>query len=78
LYSSYYLPRWEKFFAEMRAEIRDGKKLDYEKFTKDIMKWEDNWITLREEKIVSVPTGNSVALAKEIWDQYGEKVLPDI
>jgi hypothetical protein len=60
----------------MRTEIKDGKKLDYEKFTKDIMDWEDNWITLREEKIVSVPTGNSVALAKEIWEKYGNK-LPD-
>ena len=71
LYSSYYLPRWEKFFAELRAEITGGKKLDYEKFTKEIMEWEDNWITLREEKAVSVPAGNSVAQAKEnmgrIW-----------
>jgi hypothetical protein len=40
------------------------------------MKWEDNWITLREEKILSEPTGNSVALAEEIWEQYGKK-LPD-
>jgi hypothetical protein len=60
----------------MRAEIAGGKKLDPEKFTKDIMEWEDNWITLREEKILSEPTGNSVALAKEIWEQYGKK-LPD-
>ena len=26
LYSSYYLPRWEKFFAEMRAEITGWEK----------------------------------------------------
>ena len=75
LYSSYYLPRWEKLFGEMRAELTGGKKLDYEKFTKEIMDWEDNWITLREEKILSVPSGNSVALAKEMWDQYGENLL---
>jgi len=59
----------------MRSEITEGKKLDYERFTKDIMDWEDNWISLHEGNAVSVPTGNSVALAKEIWDQYGEKLF---
>ena len=75
LYSSYYLPKWEKLFSEMRTEITGGDKLDYEKFIKEIMAWEDKWITLREENIVSVPEGNSVAMAKEIWDQYGDKLL---
>ena len=75
LYSSYYLPKWEKLFAEMRAEITGGKKLDYEKFVSDIKAWEDNWINLREEKFISVPTGNSVNLAREMWNEYGDKLI---
>ena len=75
LYSSYYLPRWEKFFAEMRSEITAGKKLDYKRFVKDIMAWEDKWVTLREEKIISEPKGNSVELAVEMWKEYGDKLL---
>jgi alpha-N-acetylglucosaminidase len=75
LYSSYYLPKWNKLFTEMRTEITGGDKLDYEKFIKEIIAWEDQWITLHEENIVSVPTGNSVAIAKEIWDRYGMNLL---
>ncbi|MBK7710928.1 MAG: alpha-N-acetylglucosaminidase [Bacteroidales bacterium] len=75
LYSRYYLPRWEKLFAEMRSEITGGKKLDYKRFEKDMISWEDNWVGLHEENLVSAPTGNSIAIAKQIWDQYGIKLL---
>lgn len=75
MYSSYYLPRWKKFFASMRSDISGGDKLDYDSFIKDIMIWEDNWVNLREEKITSVPSGNSIMLAKELWEQYGENIL---
>ena len=75
MYSSYYVPRWKKFFDAMRCEIKGGEKLDYNKFREDIMLWEDNWVTLREENIVPVASGNSVELAKEMWKQYGEILL---
>lgn len=75
MYSSYYLPRWESFFASLRLDILGEKKLDYEEFIKDIMLWEDNWVTIQEEQIKSVPTGNSILLAKELWEQYGEYLL---
>jgi alpha-N-acetylglucosaminidase len=75
LYSSYYLPKWEKLFAEMRSEIEGGEKLDYEKFIKEIKIWEDKWITLREEKIASEPTGNSISLAKQMWEEYSARLL---
>jgi alpha-N-acetylglucosaminidase len=75
LYSSYYLPRWEKLFSEMRTEITGGNKLDYEMFIRNIMDWEDDWVNLREEEIASIPIGNSVILAKDLWEQYGEKLV---
>jgi alpha-N-acetylglucosaminidase len=75
LYSSYYLPRWEKLFEEMKSEITGGKKFDYKMFEKDMIAWEDNWVNLREENIVSVPTGSSVDLAKEMWKEYGDKLM---
>jgi alpha-N-acetylglucosaminidase len=75
LYSSYYLPKWLKLFDAMRSEINGGKRLDYEQFMKDIIVWEDNWVSLHEENPVSVPTGNSVTLAKEIWAEYGERMV---
>jgi alpha-N-acetylglucosaminidase len=75
LYSSYYLPKWDKLFNKMRIEINGGEKLDYEKFIKETIAWEDQWVTLHDENIVSVPSGNSVAIAKEMWDQYGMNLL---
>ncbi|HUX96225.1 MAG TPA: alpha-N-acetylglucosaminidase [Bacteroidales bacterium] len=75
LYTSYYLPKWEMFFAAMRNEITGGEKLNYENFKKEIILWEDNWITLREEKLIASPEGNAVELAKELWNEYGEKLL---
>lgn len=75
LYSSYYLPQWEKLFEEMKSEMNGGKKLDYERFLKDIITWENNWVNLHEENLMPLPTGNPVTLAKELWDQYGNKLL---
>jgi alpha-N-acetylglucosaminidase len=72
LYSTYYLPKWEKFFGAMRVEIKGGKQLDFEKFNSEIMAWEDNWVTLHDDNIRSVPTGSTIAVAKELWAQYGE------
>jgi alpha-N-acetylglucosaminidase len=75
MYSSYYLPRWEKFFTIMRSEILGGDKLDYNVFTKAIMMWEDNWVDLHEAQLISEPSGNSIMLAKDLWDQYGNELL---
>lgn len=75
LYKSYYLPKWDKFFSSMRTEIEGGEKLDPEKFKNEIIQWEDNWINLHEDNLVSVPTGNSVEKAIQLWSEYGEKLL---
>jgi alpha-N-acetylglucosaminidase len=75
MYSSYYLPRWKKFFESMRSEISGGEKIDYSRFKKDIMQWEDNWVGLREETIQSVPKGNSIIIANELWQEYGHDIL---
>jgi alpha-N-acetylglucosaminidase len=75
LYSDYYLPKWEKLFSAMRDEISGGNKLNPEKFRADMIAWEDNWISVSNNNYASSPTGNSIELAKEIWAEYGEKLL---
>ncbi len=72
LYSSYYLPKWEKLFKAMRVEIKSGKRLDFEKFNSELSVWEDNWVTLHDDNIKSVPSGNTLAIAKDLWDKYGK------
>jgi alpha-N-acetylglucosaminidase len=75
LYNSYYLPKWDRFFALLRKEMKGGTKFNHENFKKEIIQWEDDWINLHEENVVSRPEGNSVNLAKELWTDYGEKLL---
>ena len=75
LYTSYYLPKWQKFFIAMYSDLTENKKLDYDIFIKELKIWEENWNSMREEKVTSLPAGNSIQLAKELWNEYGEILL---
>ena len=58
----------------MRTEITGGDKLDYEQFVREIIAWEDKWISQHEDNLIAIPTGNSVILAKELWEEYEDKL----
>ena len=75
LYTSYYLPKWQIFFTAMRSDLTENKKLDYEIFLKELKVWEGNWNNLKEEKITSLPAGNSMDKANDLWNEYGEILL---
>jgi alpha-N-acetylglucosaminidase len=75
LYSSYYLPKWKKLFAEMRSEISGGRRLDYKKFMDELIRWEDAWVNLQSSDLQSEAEGNSVQLAGELWNKYGSELL---
>lgn len=75
MYSGYYLPRWEKFFEALRADLSGEEKLNQERYIEDIIQWEDEWVELREETVTATPTGNSVEQAHALWDRYGEALL---
>lgn len=78
LYTSYYLPKWNMLFKEMRGDIVGLKKLDFDKFMKDLVAWEDNWITLHDKDNLAEPEGNSIDLARELWAAYGETMKPSL
>lgn len=75
MYTSYYLPKWEKLFIAMRNEISGGEKIDYGNFIRDLKTWENDWLNLHDDNIKAEPSGNSIALAKRLWERYGEKLL---
>lgn len=75
MYSGYYLPRWEKFFSCLKAEMTGGDTFNSDSFIKDIILWEDNWVSLREEGISAKPSGDAIMLAKELWNEYGNVLL---
>ena len=59
----------------MYSDLTENKKLDYDIFIKELKIWEENWNSMREEKVTSLPAGNSIQLAKELWNEYGEILL---
>jgi alpha-N-acetylglucosaminidase len=74
MYSCYYIPKWKLLFDAMRTEMQGGKKLDYDKFINDLKAWEDNWIPLRNQDMATVPTGDPVELAADLWKRYGTEL----
>jgi hypothetical protein len=59
----------------MRTEMTGGKKLNMAQFNKETIDWEDNWVSLHDGNLPAAPEGNSVTLARELWDQYGEELM---
>jgi alpha-N-acetylglucosaminidase len=74
LYSTYYIPKWEKFFSLMRNEINGGDRLDIEKFTKDLLVWEDTWNSLSETPSNAIPEGDPTEIALGLWKDYGREL----
>ena len=71
LYSSYYLPKWSILFDAMKTEMTGGKKVNMESLTKELITWEDKWITESDTSCPAVPSGNPLELAKDLWTEYG-------
>ena len=44
LIKDYYLPRWQKLFAQLKQDIETGSEFDQEKFKAAINKWDHEWI----------------------------------
>lgn len=74
MYRSYYIPKWNKLFDSMMEEIRGGRKLDYDRFINDIRVWEENWISVQDDKISAIPEGDPTDIAAELWNEYGSKL----
>lgn len=75
LYSSYYIPKWNKFFTSLRSDMLGSEKFDYNSFNSDIIIWEDKWNDLQEENINSRPVGDPIILAQKLWKKYGNELL---
>lgn len=73
LFSSFYKPRWQQFFARTVYSLEHNQSFDADKFIKDIRNWEWNWVQ-DKQAFSTTPTGDPVALCNEMYKKYGESI----
>jgi alpha-N-acetylglucosaminidase len=73
LFSSFYKPRWEQFFAELTKDLDGEKAFNSKNFNTNIRSWEWNWVNKREN-FTEIPQGDSAKKAKELYDKYWESI----
>jgi alpha-N-acetylglucosaminidase len=73
LIKGFYKPRWEKFFAYLKAA--KGASPDMKKFNEDIKNWEWQWVNNHTTRYASQPVGNSVVVAQALYKKYYGKAV---
>jgi alpha-N-acetylglucosaminidase len=76
LIAGYYRPRWQRFFDELAACLREDKPFDEKAFQAALRPWMAQWSDGRET-YASQPRGDSVAVARRLWEKYADEFQPD-
>ncbi|GAB3904218.1 alpha-N-acetylglucosaminidase [Mucilaginibacter boryungensis] len=71
--SGFYKPRWQQFFDFVNTSYRQGKEIDQAAFEKQIKDWEWAWVNKRDS-YTTVPKGDEIVVAKEMFGKYYDKV----
>lgn len=69
LMGSYYKGRWEEFFRQTAEALERGERWEQKRFYDQIRDWGWKWVN-RDERFASRPTGDAVAVARELYDKY--------
>jgi alpha-N-acetylglucosaminidase len=72
LIKGFYKPRWQQFFIYLKQKMITGARMETGDFDAAIKKWEWNWVNSRDA-YASTPTGNSVEVAKRMYEKYIKK-----
>jgi hypothetical protein len=78
----FYGQRWKQFVDRLDAALAAGRPLDTEKFEKDIRQWEEQWTHQGAStatgtpmpQVRSEPCGDPVAIARRLWEKYGQSL----
>lgn len=77
LLSGFYLPRWQLFFDRLRQSLEEDKPLDEASLNADLQQLEEQW-THQTEAFPAVPRGDTVKIARKLFEKYHEKTYePD-
>jgi hypothetical protein len=67
----YYMRRWRRFFEELAASLKSGQPFDEKAFHQELRQWMNEWSS-QQETFASEPHGDSVAVAAQLWEKYGD------
>jgi len=73
LLNDFYKVRWEKFFDETKAAMKEGKEVDVKAFENTIKHWEWEWVNGHKNYPV-ITVGNSVPEAQAIYKKYRKMI----
>jgi hypothetical protein len=74
LLKGFYLYRWEVWLNDLKKGADNGWNIDVNAYRKSILQWEYSW-TRQHEPYPSEATGDEVAIAKRLWDEFGDDAL---
>ena len=74
--SGYYHARWKWYLDEVGRALKANKPYDGAGFQAELRKWMIEWSDATET-YATEPKGDSVAVAKKLWDKYGDAFKPD-
>ncbi len=75
LLADYYAPRWQRYLAAAAESLRRHEPFDQKLFNPELIKWTAQWSD-RTESYPTEPRGDSVAVARKLWEKYADALTP--
>jgi hypothetical protein len=72
--TGFYLKRWDWFFRDTETALKNQQPFNNGKFGEALEKWESDWADAHET-YPARPQGDSVAIARQLWNHYGAAIL---
>ncbi len=72
--TSFYLPRWQRFFSAAEAALEAGTSFDTAAFDRGLQQWERDWASAHASFPTS-PHGDSIEISQRLWAKYGKELL---
>lgn len=74
--TGYYLKRCEWYLGEVGESLAGGEPFDEEAFGRKLRQWMVKWSD-GQETYPTQPSGDSVAVARQLWKEYQEALRPN-
>lgn len=74
--TGYYAPRWQHHLDAAAHSLRGGQPFDRIKLDQDILHWSAQWSD-GDEAHATEPAGDSIAVARKLWQKYREQLKPE-
>ena len=74
MFSDYHQVRWNKFFKDVEADIRNHKEWNRAPFLDSSCEWEKEW-SYKKDLFPTEPTGDPIKISREMFEKYAPFIL---